>query len=545
MCVRIFGRYYGAMLWNGSFIRWKNGEVLRSIGIEWNESREEKMKTNKIGLLFLCLVAVIVLAVIIKDHDKNTAVSEYDHENPYFYTAEQTQIEYEGYFYTYSYRDIWQNIDLYITKLQAFESGVLYTLELEQLESTDTWDQIALGRRYLGYFYVTDKAIYCASFSPEASSAPEEGYTAAENEKIIHRIQTDETAFLEECYMVCCEDETADTADENGYHAFVEADGDRRIFRLYNDYFYGSKEYMLIVWEKGNGIVYYMHGNGAKNMHVEFGTDLERQQQTDYGYPYKLFHENADMTEQTNTSENITILEQTDMSETESAQFCSDGKIIAKLGDRQTELEPNMLSFPLQENIICVYEGLNNSSQLSAAGCIAGIYDTYVIYRETQENDIRFVNLLYSAQETGDLYAWKDQYLVPIVEQETGDFYVWNDGDLVLIGTQEKKQQDARENPKAKPPKDLPRENMTESELLEQTMDTLHRAGYDETNLIYDGTRHFLNRTYDVVSGFDDFPDHIIRGQEYYIDRETKNVYRVEEEAEFLRTELYYIDTLQ
>ena len=232
------------------------------------------------------------------------------------------------------------------------------------------------------------------------------------------------------------------------------------------------------------------------------------------------------------------------MSETESAQLCSDGKIIAKLGDRQTELEPNMLSLQLQENIICVYEGLNNSSQLSAAGCIAGIYDTYVIYRETEENDIRFVNLLYSAQETGDLYTWKDQYLVPIVEQETGVFYVWNDGDLVLIGTREKKQQDARENPKAKPTKDLSRENMTEAQLLEQTMDTLHRAGYDETNLIYDGTRYFLTRTYDVVSGFDDFPDHIIRGQEYYIDRETKNVYRVEEEAEFLRTELYYIDTL-
>ena len=502
------------------------------------------MKTNKMGLLFLCFVAAIVLAVMVKDHDKNTVVSEYDHENPYFYTAEQTQIEYEGYFYTYGYRDIWQNIDLYITKLKTFENGVLYTLELEQLEGTDTWDKIALGRRYLGYFYVTDKAIYCASFSPEASFAPEEGYTATENEKIIHQIQTDETAFLEKCNIVCCEDGTADTADENGYHAFVEADGDRRIFRLYNDYFYGSKEYMLIVWEKGNGIVYYMHGNGAKNMHVEFGTDLERQQQTDYGYPYKLFHENADMTEQTDTLEDITISEQTDMSETESAQLCSDGKIIAKLGDRQTELEPNMLSLQLQENIICVYEGLNNSSQLSAAGCIAGIYDTYVIYRETEENDIRFVNLLYSAQETGDLYTWKDQYLVPIVEQETGVFYVWNDGDLVLIGTREKKQQDARENPKAKPTKDLSRENMTEAQLLEQTMDTLHRAGYDETNLIYDGTRYFLTRTYDVVSGFDDFPDHIIRGQEYYIDRETKNVYRVEEEAEFLSTELFYIDTL-
>ena len=106
------------------------------------------MKTNKMGLLFLCFVAAIVLAVMVKDHDKNTVVSEYDHENPYFYTAEQTQIEYEGYFYTYGYRDIWQNIDLYITKLKTFENGVLYTLELEQLEGTDTWDKIALGRRY-------------------------------------------------------------------------------------------------------------------------------------------------------------------------------------------------------------------------------------------------------------------------------------------------------------------------------------------------------------------------------------------------------------
>ena len=33
-----------------------------------------------------------------------------------------------------------------------------------------------------------------------------------------------------------------------------------------------------MVWEKGKGIVYYMHGNGQKNMHVEFGTDLKKQQ---------------------------------------------------------------------------------------------------------------------------------------------------------------------------------------------------------------------------------------------------------------------------
>ncbi len=64
--------------------------------------------------------------------------------------------------------------------------------------------------------------------------------------------------------------------DDAGYHAFVEADGEKRIFRYYNDYFYGSKDYLLMVWEKGKGIVYYMHGNGQKNMHVEFGTDLKK-----------------------------------------------------------------------------------------------------------------------------------------------------------------------------------------------------------------------------------------------------------------------------
>ena len=77
---------------------------------------------------------------------------------------------------------------------------------------------------------------------------------------------------------------------ENGYHSFVEVDGERRIFRYYNDYFYGSKEYLLIVWEKEKGIVYYMRGNGAMNMHVEFGVDLKREQLTDYGNPYRMFH---------------------------------------------------------------------------------------------------------------------------------------------------------------------------------------------------------------------------------------------------------------
>ena len=155
------------------------------------------------------------------------------------------------------------------------------------------------------------------------------------------------------------------------------------------------------------------------------------------------------------------------------------------------------------------------------------------------------MNFLYVEQETGNLYTWNYQNLVPVVKQETGNFYVWKDGELFLIGTQEKEAQYALKNPNAEPENGLPQEHMTVDEVLDKTMDALQQAGYNETNLIYDGTVHYINRTYDKVSAFDDFPDHIVRGQRYYIDRKTKALYRVEEEPEFLRTELYYIGTLQ
>ena len=249
--------------------------------------KDIRMKMSGKHNMFLFTALVVVLMIYINRQNNNATIQEYESQNPYFYTTTEQKVEYEGYFYTHSYRDIWQNIDLYITNLQTFENGALYTLELEQLESTDPLDKIALGRRYLGYFYVTDNAIYY-------TSATMEGYSDAENRRILRQIQTDEAAFLEECDIVCCENGTVDVTDENGYHAFVETDGDRRIFRFYNDYFYGSKDYKLIVWEKGKGIVYYIHGNGAKNMHIEFGADIDKEQQTDYGYPYKLFHESAD-----------------------------------------------------------------------------------------------------------------------------------------------------------------------------------------------------------------------------------------------------------
>ena len=206
--------------------------------------------------------------------------------NAFFYAEGETAHTYEGYFYLHSYTELWQDVDLYITELEHFSGGILYALELEQPESSDPLDEL-YGHKYIGYFYVTDEII----FYYKDRITNEDGFTDENNKRIIEWIEKDEADFLEHGTIVCCEEGTEDITDENGYHAYVEVDGDRRIFRDYNDYFYGSKGYMLMVWEKGKGLTYYMQGNGSKNMHVEFGHNIKEEQKADYGYPYKRFHE--------------------------------------------------------------------------------------------------------------------------------------------------------------------------------------------------------------------------------------------------------------
>jgi len=88
-------------------------------------------------------------------------------------------------------------------------------------------------------------------------------------------------------------------------------------------------------------------------------------------------------------------------------------------------------------------------------------------------------------------------------------------------------------------------ENITEDELLDKVMEALEQTGCNELNLIYDGTIEFVNRDYYMISSFDDFEDHILREQGYYIDCKNGYLYRVGENPDSLRTELYYITNLQ
>lgn len=228
------------------------------------------------------LIAIIIVSVCVACGEEKTN----NVENAYFFKADETVHTYEGYFYLHSYTDLWQDVDLYITKLEDFSEGALYALELEQPESSDPFDEL-YGHKYIGYFYVTEKAVYYY----KDSITNEDGYSDENNNGIIQWIKGDEADFREKSTIVCCEEGTEDITDKNGYHAYVEAEGDKRIFRSYNDYFYGSKDYMLMVWEKDIGLTYYMHGSGGMDMHVEFGHNLKEEQKTDYGYPYKLFHE--------------------------------------------------------------------------------------------------------------------------------------------------------------------------------------------------------------------------------------------------------------
>ena len=219
-------------------------------------------KYKKINFALLILLMLFLSGCSYNEVNKN------QHNNPYFFKQGQTSVQYEGYFLPLSTNEIKQEVVLNISEIENFDDGKLFTLELEQLEVTDPLDEIAMGRRYLGYFLVTDNIIY---FLPRQSN---EGYLKEDNEIIIELIKKDWEGFLNKSVIVCSDNGTVDISDEDGWHSYVEVDGSKRVYHLYNDYVSGTKEYEEIVWEKDKGITYYKHGSGSMLMHIEFGENL-------------------------------------------------------------------------------------------------------------------------------------------------------------------------------------------------------------------------------------------------------------------------------
>jgi hypothetical protein len=195
--------------------------------------------------------------------------------NPYFFRPGQREVVYQCYHCSLNGNNIEQNIKLHITKIRELDEGILYTLELDELDEPDPYDQMGSYRRYLGYFYVTEEEIWRV-YRPGVS------YTAEMTEDVVRRMEETGLEAFDERVIVCNEPGTDSAADENGWHEYVDVEGDKRIFRLYSAYIGRTTEYQRIVWEKGKGITYYINGAGSMKRHVELWQDIPEERLTIY-----------------------------------------------------------------------------------------------------------------------------------------------------------------------------------------------------------------------------------------------------------------------
>ncbi len=195
--------------------------------------------------------------------------------NPYFFRPGQREVVYQCYHCSLNGNNIEQNIKLHITKIRELDEGILYTLELDELDEPDPYDRMGSYRRYLGYFYVTEEEIWRV-YRPGVS------YTAEMTEDVVRRMEETGLEAFDERVIVCNEPGTDSAADENGWHEYVDVEGDKRIFRLYSAYIGRTTEYQRIVWEKGKGITYYINGAGSMKRHVELWQDIPEERLTIY-----------------------------------------------------------------------------------------------------------------------------------------------------------------------------------------------------------------------------------------------------------------------
>ena len=161
--------------------------------------------------------------------------------NPFFFCTEDTIVVYEGFFN--SGNEI-ENHDfrLNIIQMHSLDFGNLYALILDQIYTTDPFDEIPADRRHLGYFFITPTTIY-------RSFAPVLDYLTTEWSVVAHVDGHD--------------------ASDDDWNQYVEVYGNQLIFRSYSNS-EGTTFYERIVWEKGRGIVHYLSGFGSMRDHLEF-----------------------------------------------------------------------------------------------------------------------------------------------------------------------------------------------------------------------------------------------------------------------------------
>ena len=88
--------------------------------------------------------------------------------NPFFFNVDR--VEYHGRFHPLSYNFVYQDTNIFINVIEEMEDGTLYTLEIEQLQVEDPYDEITMGMNNMGYFFVTEDTFFNSKF-PNAFGA--------------------------------------------------------------------------------------------------------------------------------------------------------------------------------------------------------------------------------------------------------------------------------------------------------------------------------------------------------------------------------------
>jgi len=186
--------------------------------------------------------------------------------NSFFFAEGVKEVSYSGYIVPLSGEEVREEVTLNIRAVHEFAESELFSIMIESLDVEDSFDQISIDSGNLGYYFVTNNIIYRLKLSAEDEN------WAQIDEKIIRRLVDEKESFLDEWDIVCSEEEWVYSDGE--WHQSVKASGERRIYHLYSDYVGGTRYYEYIVWEKGEGIVYYKSGSGNMLMHIEFGSEI-------------------------------------------------------------------------------------------------------------------------------------------------------------------------------------------------------------------------------------------------------------------------------
>lgn len=199
----------------------------------------------KKGLIAFLTICFIFISGCRNQNDIQNITDADTMDNSYFYKNDVLQMNYKGIFI---FDDIIEKeVKLNINKVVNLKNGKLYELKLDSIEGVPN------ERLSLGFFYVKNDKIYKIEISEE-------------NVDILKTSGEIPNGSV----IVCQDNEIKDTLgkDESGWHYYLEVDGDRREYCLYNNQV-SSGYYESFTWEKSKGLISYRSGYGAERDSIE------------------------------------------------------------------------------------------------------------------------------------------------------------------------------------------------------------------------------------------------------------------------------------